>query len=279
MENLDDKYIVRIEDLKINISNKTIVDYSTINIPYGKTVIIEGPNGSGKSTFLNILAGQGGDYCKLISGKIYIYAKEIHDYSLDELKRKIVNINQEEAFLTNESAFHYLMRPALTAISSFKNKKELTNKIKKMIYQFYSNYLYKFFVDEIKNPGRAEKFRKNPQKDLIFMYFKKANNLSGGQKKMLHLISGIIKAKVAECNLILLDEPLNNLDKDNKKTLISILKELRLSNPNVTILLITHCRIFPGIKDIIKIKNKNNVNKAIYESFDNELPNYNCLEN
>ncbi len=272
----DVKYAVRIEKLEITItSNEKVINCSKIRIPYGRTVIIEGVNGAGKSTLLNVIAGQGG-YCTTNKDKeVYVYEKNFSEYDPAELRRKIVYINQEEEFLSNESAFKYLVRSAKTAASDFENKKELISEIKKMAYNYYSDIIYKFYVNEIKDPKKAEMYRKNPKMDCQFMYFKNAYKLSGGQRKILHLLSGVIKAKVAGCKLVLMDEPLNNLDKENKQLLINILNDLRDKNSEITILLITHCRIFPGIKDKITIQEKEKINTAKYESLEKEL---NCLD-
>ena len=278
MEASSNQYIINTDLLKIHIEGKGTIDYGTMNIPYGKTVLIEGPNGSGKSTLLNILTGRGKDYLTIESGNLFIYGKELSSYNDSDLKRKVVYIDQEEVFLNRESAFHYLKRSANAAVSCFKNKKELQKKIEDMIYSYYTEYLYSFFTEKDKKKANTLDFRNNPNKDLRFKYCKKASDLSGGQRKMLHLLSGIIKAKVADCKLILMDEPLNNLDKENKRFLIKALDNLRKTNPDITILLITHCRIFPGIKDIIQITKEENDSNAIYRSFDTEMPKYNCLD-
>ncbi len=277
MEASSNQYIITTDHLKIHIEGKGTIDYGTMNISYGRTVLIEGPNGSGKSTLLNILTGRGKDYLTIENGNVFIYGKELSSYNDSDLKRKVVYIDQEEVFLNRESAFHYLKRSANAAVSCFKNKKELQKKIEDMIYSYYTEYLYTFFTEKNRKKANTLDFRNNPNKDLRFKYCKKANDLSGGQRKMLHLLSGIIKAKVANCKLILMDEPLNNLDKENKRFLIKALDDLRKTNPDITILLITHCRIFPGIKDIIQITKEENESKAIYCSFDTEMPKYNCL--
>ena len=68
---------------------------------------------------------------------------------------------------------------------------------------------------------------------------------------MLSVLSGIIKAKVCESPLIIMDEPLNNLDGKNKYYLNKIFSEFR--NDSVAMLIITHCQIFDGINRVINI--------------------------
>ena len=57
-------------------------------------------------------------------------------------------------------------------------------------------------------------------------------NLSGGQKQRIALARGIIREK----KVVLLDEITSNLDKDNAEKI----EELLLTNPELTVILITH---------------------------------------
>ena len=74
---------------------------------------------------------------------------------------------------------------------------------------------------------------------------------------MLNLISGIIKAEIMGAKLILMDEPLNNLDAKNKALFSAIIEKMRkerreAGNP-IAIMAITHCQIFDGINKVITI--------------------------
>ena len=57
-------------------------------------------------------------------------------------------------------------------------------------------------------------------------------NLSGGQKQRIALARGIIREK----KVVLLDEITSNLDKDNAEKIEGLL----LTNPELTVILITH---------------------------------------
>ena len=66
------------------------------------------------------------------------------------------------------------------------------------------------------------------------------NNLSFGEGKIVHLISRLLKLDAA--NVLLLDEPLNHLSFKNSKVLNELLNEEIIKNPNLVVIMITHCR-------------------------------------
>ncbi len=74
-------------------------------------------------------------------------------------------------------------------------------KILKVNKNKYNSYIKKFKVKDFIN--------------------KKVKELSGGEKQVLNICVGLSKGK----KILLIDEPLNNLSKENKKVLIDLLKE------------------------------------------------------
>ena len=54
-------------------------------------------------------------------------------------------------------------------------------------------------------------------------------------------------------DLIILDEPLNNLDYDNVRAFSNVLTRIYKSKPNLAILLVTHCRSIPIVNKVISI--------------------------
>jgi len=266
--------VIQTKNLKIRIdSNDTLINYGNLDIYEGDFVVLEGKNGSGKSTFLKFLNDDGGDYCSKVGGEAFINGKEIGDYKTEQLRRQIVNINQEDLFIRNESTYHALMRPAINALYDLENKMERKKQIKKWALDFYKDYLVGFFH---KDKKEIDKYKNNPKTDLKFMYLCPVTRLSGGQQKMIHILQGIIKAKAINGNIILMDEPLNNLDVENKNKLRDLIKNLRENNPNIAIIMITHCRVFPNINKVIEIKEDGNEHIARIVEFDGYY--YDCLE-
>ena len=93
---------------------------------------------------------------------------------------------------------------------------------------------------------------------------------------MINVLAGVIKAKVCGLRLIVMDEPLNNLDGRNKDILNTLIKELRAGG--VAVIAITHCQIFDKINKVLTItESAAGERRAIYE--EREEPSHaECLE-
>lgn len=66
------------------------------------------------------------------------------------------------------------------------------------------------------------------------------NNLSFGEGKIVHVISRLLKLDAV--NTLLLDEPLNHLSFRNSKVLNDLIQEEIKRNPNLVVIMISHCR-------------------------------------
>ena len=75
--------------------------------------------------------------------------------------------------------------------------------------------------------------------------------MSGGQKKLTNIFSNLIRYNF--CDLLILDEPLNNLDYSNVRAFSNVLTKVYRSKPELAIILVTHCRSIPIVNRIIEI--------------------------
>ena len=270
------KIILSVENLCLRLlETKTDIDYGSFDVEGDDFVIIKGNNGSGKSTFLKLFAPTKlTGYCGLVRGKMFYRDAGLDDsdvfsrgYDRAKLLRRVVNITQEERFSSWASAYTAMLEPATVAVSA-KEKAAGILKAKELVRYYYEQVLRK-----------SGAFTSGP---IAFRY-KKATSFSGGQQKMLNLLSGIIKAEVIGAKLILMDEPLNNLDAKNKaifSAMITALRRKRREEGNpIAIMAITHCQIFDGINKVITITPSpdKKLNKALCEKR-LEVPHSECLE-
>jgi len=242
--------VVSVRDLVVTLrgdnGNERDIHYGSFDIYPGDFVLIKGRNGSGKSTFLNLFHLQGIKYFNVKSGEILFHgdrfpAISIHKYpeaQITRLNRAISFIGQEERFLSSDSAYSYIYNVCAIALAgnhalSAAQRRNALLKVDCMIREYYDKYLAKSF--ECKQ----------------YKTFKNQNirDWSGGQQKMINVLAGIIKAQICGLKLILMDEPLNNLDGRNKDILNKLISELRSNS--IAILTITHCQIFDGVNKIL----------------------------
>lgn len=173
-----------------------------INIKEGEFVAILGPSGSGKSTFLNMVGGM--DF--LDKGQIII----------DNIDITELNDNNLSDFRLHKIGFifqFFNLIPMLTAKENISLPNEVKNKKKDVE---YINML-------ISKLGLKERENHYPVQ------------LSGGEQQRV----AIARALVNKPRIILADEPTGNLDSQNSKAVIELLKEIS-EEMKLTIILITH---------------------------------------
>ena len=225
--------MLKLENLKFNISNKQILNDFNLEINDGEIHTIMGPNGIGKSTLTKIIMAHP-DY-KLESGKIYFNNKLINDLEVDEIARMGIFVSFQNPIeidgVTNNDFL----------------KLSLENKLNKKV------NLYDFI-------NLMEKNRKDLEipKEFINRYVNE--KASGGEKKK----SEILQLKILEPKLIILDEIDSGLDIDSLKIVTQNINEYLKNHKDTSVLIITHYpRILEYIKpDYVHIFNKGKIVKS-----------------
>ena len=198
--------ILEIENLcKVYGKDETRVDALkdvSFSVEQGEFVAIVGPSGSGKSTLLHILGGVD----RATSGKVLINDTDIG--KLDE-----------------------------TSLAIFRRRQI------GLIYQFYNLIPILTVEENITLPILLDK--RKPDKKLVKELIDKLglskrskylpNQLSGGQQQRV----SIGRALMNNPALLLADEPTGNLDSENSKEIISLLRKFNIEN-NQTVIIITH---------------------------------------
>lgn len=178
------------------------VDNINLTINQGEFVAIVGPSGSGKSTLLHLLGGVD----RPSSGKVIVDGVDIYSLSEEELavfrRRKVGFIFQ-----------FYNLVPVLDVEENILLPLLLDNK-----------KLDRKYIDEL-----ISILGLNERKDHL------PNELSGGQQQRV----SIGRALAYSPSIVLADEPTGNLDSQNSKEIIDLLK-LSVQKYNQTLVLITH---------------------------------------
>lgn len=198
--------MIRVENLCKTYGEKEnevkAVNNMSFSVEKGEFVAIVGSSGSGKSTLLHLLGGLD----KATSGKVFIGGKDIstyHDETLAIMRRRKIGFIFQS----------FNLIPVLTVRENIKMPVLLDNAKPDQEY-----------LDElIEMLGLTERQEHLP------------NQLSGGQQQRV----AIARAMANNPAIILADEPTGNLDKQNTKEVIQLLKS-SVKKYEQTLILITH---------------------------------------
>ena len=198
--------ILKVENLRKEYGegNSKVIALDGVNleIERGEFVAIVGPSGSGKSTLLHIIGGVDSPD----DGKVYIDGNDISKYSSKELayfrRRKVGLIYQFYNLIPNLTVRHNIELP-------LKLDKRKTNQDE--------------FSEIVKKLGIESKLNSFP------------SELSGGQQQRVAIARSLIYSP----SLVLADEPTGNLDRENSREIIEILKYFNRTLKQ-TIIVITH---------------------------------------
>ncbi|MHA1677081.1 MAG: ABC transporter ATP-binding protein [Candidatus Njordarchaeales archaeon] len=176
----------------------------SLKILQGEFIIILGPSGSGKTTMLNLISGMD----RPTEGDIIFDRQSILELSEEKLaemrRKKIGFVFQFFNLIDNMTALENVMVPLLP-----------------------------------EDLSEREMIRKAEDKlDLVDMFDKRdrfPNQLSGGEQQRV----AIARALVNDPDVIIADEPMAQLDPDNTRKVLDILKKLNRMN-GVTVIIATN---------------------------------------
>ena len=233
-------HILNIDNLKVSIDNKIILDGFSLTIKSGEIHALMGPNGTGKSTLSKVIMGD--DNYKILEGKIFFDGKLINDLTVDERARLGIFLGMQMPLEIEGVTNADFLRNALHAKE--KDNFKLIDFIKKL-------------------DKTVEKL--NMDKKMIHRGIN--NGFSGGERKK----NEILQMFMLEPNFIMLDEIDSGLDVDSLRTIGSLVTEY-YNNYKPAIMLITH---YKRLLDYIKPTHVHVLmNGKIIKSGGNELVSY-----
>lgn len=173
----------------------------SITIEKGQWVNIMGPSGSGKSTLLNIIGGLD----SATSGDVIIDSTNIETLSEDKqaiFRRDKIGIIFQQSHLI----------PYLNSVENV------------MLAQYFHSMADEGeAIEALNHVGLGHRLHNRP------------SQLSGGEQQRICIARALINSP----ELLLADEPTGNLDRENTKIILDLLKELH-EEGHFTIVLVTH---------------------------------------
>ena len=269
--------LLEIKNLILYVTGQDPIEINDFHIISGENVFIIGKNGSGKSTILKYLfspikedyyATHNSNASAVLTSKKTYKDKII---SIDLLNRQkfenctsylsFVYIEQEESFVSLDSVIVSILNPTIVALNETRNfpfsSIDFQEKVKH--YEIKArHYAIKYLKDVYQYHKKYKEAKKNHANqieldDLAFKILskKKTRECSGGQKKMISLLSGFLRAEALQVDLVVFDEPLNHLDRQNKIAINELINEVRTKSESLSFLIVSHLMFF----DLINLEN------------------------
>ncbi len=185
-------------------SGKLILDHLSFSLPIGKFSGLLGPSGCGKTTLLRIIAG------------------------LDSPNTGSIQV-QKESFVDMQK--NYFLEPENRNIG--------------MVFQSYAVWPHMSVYENIAFPLRLRKISKEKIESEVMTALKMVR-LDGLEKRLPNALSGgqqqrvaLARALVQKPRLLLLDEPLSNLDASLRDSMRGEIRQLQ-ENLGLTAIIVTH---------------------------------------
>ncbi|MGO4942929.1 ABC transporter ATP-binding protein [Ruoffia tabacinasalis] len=194
---------IKFRNINKSFGDKEIIKDLSFDIEEGQFITILGSSGSGKTTTLKMVN-------RLIepnSGQIEINEKEIKEYDLIELRRKIGYVVQQIGLFPHITIEKNIATvPELLGWEPEKIKERVTE-LMALIQLPYSEYAHRY-----------------------------PKQLSGGQQQRI----GVARALAANPQIMLLDEPFGSVDAITRKELQTQIKAIHAELDSKTFLFVTH---------------------------------------
>lgn len=203
--------MLSIENLQVNIDDKSILKDINLEINPGEVHAIMGPNGSGKSTLSHVLAGKEG--YSITGGSINFEGQDLTEMATEIRARKGLFLAFQYPVEIPGVSNIYLLKAALNATRKYKGLEEVD------AMDFLTLVKDKIALLEM---------------DEKFLYRAVNQGFSGGEKKR----NEILQMAVLEPKLCILDETDSGLDIDALKVVANGINSLR--SERRSFLMITH---------------------------------------
>ena len=226
--------ILDIKDLSIQVRNRSLFRGVSFTVDKGEVVLLSGANGIGKSTLLKSilrLETEG----KTIGGEIIVREfgniLTLNETELQRFRASVAYVQQRDDYaeMGNVQVRDIISESGEAHSGKSLNVSEVNDLIDEWI------------------PRRDDNSR-------IFDAKSRPAKFSGGEQRLLSVLS--VLAARPNAQLLIIDEPLNNLDFVNARNISNLINRIIRNNKNMALLMISHCRIFPFITREIKLSSE-----------------------
>jgi ABC-type bacteriocin/lantibiotic exporter with double-glycine peptidase domain len=194
---------VEFRKISFSYKNELVLDKFCLQMMQGAFIGLSGKSGKGKTTIINLLLG----FLESNNGSIYF-------------NNIVTNAAERQQYWKNIS---YVKQQQLMIYDSIVNNITLTENV----------YDTERLESAIKAAGLGELIDKCPE-GMNTIISEEGKNISGGQRQRISIARALYK----DADLIILDEPFNELDRNSEDLLLEHF--IKLSKQGKIILLITH---------------------------------------
>lgn len=223
--------ILSVQNLTIKVGGQPLVENVSFDIKEGEAVLLSGANGAGKSTILKSILQLETEE-KNISGKIiersFGNVLDLKGEDLQRYRSSIAYVQQKDEYA---EMGNIQVRDIISECGEPHSGKSLSNE---EVNEIIDRWI----------PRREDGSR-------VFDAKSKPGRFSGGEQRLLSVLSVIVTRSYAE--LMIIDEPLNNLDFVNVRNISNLINKVLHENKHMAVLMISHCRIFPFITREIEL--------------------------
>ena len=194
--------LIEFKNVSKRYDNHTAVNKLNLTIYQGEFFVLVGGSGSGKSTTLRMINA----LTEPTDGNVYLHGKRIKDYDIRQLRHQIGYVLQQIAlFPTMTVAENIALMPDILGWDKPKRTSRV-NELLELVGMPPETYLNRY-----------------------------PHELSGGEQQRI----GILRAIIAQPQLLLMDEPFSALDPISRRQLQELIKRLQ-QQLHLTIVFVTH---------------------------------------
>ncbi len=213
---------VKVKSAYCHYGQKTVLEDINFIAKSGEITIVIGPNGAGKTTLLKMLAG----IVRPSFGEVYFDGKRLSEMSRNDISKIVSYLPQENVIPGILTVFEVVLLGRIPYLTWKIGKRDLD--------------ITRSILQELGIEHHAKRF---------------ANQLSGGERQVVL----VAQALVREPQILLLDEPVSNLDIKNQLEILDLIKRITKERGVTTILVLHDLNLAARYADKLLVLNSGKI--------------------